>query len=327
MNAINTLEKLQYGIETTPGTLVAADAVMLAEQGGEFTEEIDRVSIDEPRGVLAMVEDSDQRKGSLLSYGGALDFEQVLMPLLCGVKSVSPVNATGVYTWTVTPGMTAPDTLKAATWEVAYTDGSNKHVELEFGFGTVSKFTIEFAYNQPAKITVEVFGRTRQTSTFTTALAPVAREVIPSNAFGVYIDDAAASYGGTQKSGLIRSGKLEIVTGAAPDYSLNARSDLDMTQLVRGMITGSLSLNMAVDANFATELGKYRDSSLRFVRLKALGTSPRALTFDVSGRYTSPPKYGVDRGLRVAELAMDLRYDGTGGNLLSAVVVNSLSGF
>ena len=33
MNAINTLEKLQYGIETTPGTLVAADAVMLAPRG------------------------------------------------------------------------------------------------------------------------------------------------------------------------------------------------------------------------------------------------------------------------------------------------------
>ena len=32
--AINTLEKLQYGFETVQGTLVAADAIQLAEQGG-----------------------------------------------------------------------------------------------------------------------------------------------------------------------------------------------------------------------------------------------------------------------------------------------------
>lgn len=326
-NAINNLEKLQYGIETTPGTLVAADTVMLAEQGGEFTEEIERVPIEEPRGVLAMVEDVDVRKGSLLSYTQAMDYESsIMIPLLTGIKTVSAAGS-GPYVYTVLPSMTAPSSLAAATWEVAYTDGATKHVEREFGFGTTRRFTITFAFNQVTKITTDVFGRASQTSTFTASQAALARTVIPSNLWSVYIDSAWSGLGGTQKSGLIRSGTLEIVTGADVDYTIDGRTDLDMTQLLRGMITGSLQLSMAVDANFTTELAAWRAKTPRFVSLEATAGANNIVELGMSGIYTSPPSYSVDRGLRVADFTLDLRYDPTSGNIFQSVVTNSVAAF
>ena len=159
-NAINNLEKLQYGIEGsgTPGTLVAADTLLLAEQGGEFTDEIERTPIEEPRGVLAMVEDVDVRKGSLLTTTASLDYEShILLALNCGIKLVTPA-AGPPKVWTVLPSMTTPDPLNSATFEIAYSDGTTKHVEREFGYGTVRRFSIDFAFNQITKITVEYFG-------------------------------------------------------------------------------------------------------------------------------------------------------------------------
>ena len=326
-NAINNLEKLQYGLETTAGTLVAADTIMLAEQGGEFTDEIERVAIEEPRGVLAMVEDVDVRKGSLLTYTQAMDYESsIMIPLLTGIKTVAGTGV-GPYVYTVLPSMTAPSALASATWEVAYTDGTTKHVEREFGFGTTRKFTITFGFNQVTKITTEVFGRASQASTLTASQAALARTVIPSNLWKVYIDTAWSGLGGTQKSWLIRSGTLEIVTGADVDYTLDGLADLDFTQLLRGMITGSLQLTMAVDANFATEVTAWRNKTLRFIQLKATAGANNIVQLDVAGIYTTPPSYSVDRGLRVADLTLDLRYDPTSGNVFNAVVTNSIAAF
>jgi hypothetical protein len=324
-NAINNLEKLQYGLETVAGTLVAADTIMLAEQGGEFTDEVERVAIEEPRGVLAMVEDVDVRKGSLLTYTQAMDYESsILMPLLTGIKQTTPA-AGPPKVWTFLPSMVTPETLDSATWEVAYTDGTTKHVEREFGFGTTRKFTITFGFNQVTKITTEIFGRASQTSTLTASQAALSRTVIPSNLWKVYIDTSWAGLGGTQKSGLIRSGTLEIITGADVDYTLDGRADIDFTQLMRGMITGSLQLTMAVDANFSTELTAWRAKTMRFIQLIATAGANNIVEIDVAGIYTSPPSYSVDRGLRVADLTLDLRYDPTSSKVFQAIVTNSVA--
>lgn len=322
--ALIPLEKLQFGVESTPGTLVAATRVYLAENGGAWTPEIDRQAVDETRGVLAMVEDVDVRKGSLLSVAGNLDFEQIELALQTGIKSVSP-SGSGPYTREWLPSLTAPETLKAATFEVAYRDGASKHVEKEFGFGTCSKFSIATAFNQPAKLQADFFARAPQSSTFTTGQSAMAREVIPSNKFGLWIDSSWAGLGTTQKSGLLRSSNLEVVTGAEPDYTHDARADLDFSQLMRGLITGRLNVTCSVNGDFATEYAAWESGALRFARLKALGSGSRSFIVDVAGRYTAPPRFGNQGRLRTAELQLEFRQDPTSGNIIRFEVINSIS--
>lgn len=322
--ALVPLEKLQFGVETTPGTLVAADTIFLAEDGGAWTPEIERQEIDEQRGVLGMVEDVVVRKGSLLSTAGVLDFEQILLPLATGLAELSTAGV-GPYTHTVEPSMTNPDTLKAATWEIAYRDGSNKRVEREFGYSQCRRFGIELAFNQPARLTAEYFGRADQTSTNTNSLSALSREVIASNLFNVYIDDSWASLGSNHVTNLVRSATLEIVTGVEPMPAVDSLTDLDYDTIQRGFIGGSLQLTCAVQADATAELAKWRSGDLRFVQLKALGSSSRSLKANLSGRY-SAVSFGRDGNLRTMTLTMPLRYDPTSGKIVGFEVINALAG-
>lgn len=324
--ALNALEKLQMGIETTAGTLVAADTVIVADSGGTFTPEIDRQAITDVHGVLAEVDDLDVRKGSLLSVTHSLDYEQVLIPLVTGLKGVTTPTGVGPYTWTVTPAVSAPEALSAATFEVSFTDGTTRHLEREFGYGTCSHMAISSTFNAPATITADYFGRAPQTSTFTGALTELSRELIPGSSFGVYIDGTWAGLGTTQKSGLVRSFTLDLLTGAAPKYTLDARSDLDMGGLTRGMVTGTLELVMEYSADGDAEYDAWESKTRRFISLEATGSGTRSLKLQGCFEYTTPPAFSVEEGLRLVTLTGALRYDPTSTNVVSAEVVNDLSG-
>lgn len=325
--SINSLEKLQIGIESTAGTLVAATHVFLAEEGGSYEPEIDREEVDEPRGVLAMVEDVDNRNGTLLKTRGALDFEQILWALLCSIDgSVTgdDQGSGGPYLWDFEPSLTAPKALKSATFEVSYTDGSSRHLQEEFGHAQCERIALDIAFNQRARLETDWFGRKAQSSTFTTGLSPRAREIAKSNLFKAAINTAWDDLGDTDK-GMVKSARVEILPGVAPSYELAQRSDLDFTSLDRSMITGSIALTCSFDGDAATEYAAWKSGALRFIRLQGVGTSSRQIEVDVAVRYTSPPRFSVDAGIRMVELNGALRMDPTESKVLRVGVTNGLS--
>lgn len=323
--ALIPLTKLQFGIESTPGTIVAADTVYIADNGGGFAPIIERNPLDtEVRGVLAIADDFDARGGSELTVESNLDFEQIMLPLDTGLASATPSGA-GPYTRTYSPSLTAPNALKSATFEVTYTDGTTKHVEREFGYGHCRSFGIELAFNQPARLSAEFFGQADVASTVTPALAPLTREIARSNAFNVYINDTWLTLGDTEvTAGLVRSASLEVQTGVEPQYGIDSRTALDHEAIQRGMITGTLTLTMAVNSGFTAEMAKWRDGSLRFIRLYAAGSGSRELTIDMAGRYTGL-SFGEDGGLRTAEMTFDLRYDPTSAKMIEVLLVNNVA--
>lgn len=320
-----SLEKLQLGIETVAGTLVAADTVIPVENGGTFEPIIDRQHLDEAQGVRAMVSHLDVSKGSRLTYRHSLDYSNILFPLNCGLKKTTPSGGP-TYVWTVNPDPTLVETIDSATFEVSYTDGSTRHLQREFGFGTCSRFVIEINANQPAMLETEWFGRKSQTSTFTASQSPLTVSKIPSNLFAVYIDDSWANLGTTQKSGLVRTARLEVNTGRAPDYTLDARTDLDMTQLQSGEdISGTLTLTCEYNAAGDTEYDNWEagESDIEFIQLIATDGSA-ILEIDMAVRYTSV-SFREEDGLRLMELTADLVYDPTSTEQINFVVTNTVA--
>lgn len=325
--SINALEKLQIGLETTPGTLVAATHVFLAEEGGSYEPEIDREPVEEPRGVLAEVEDVDVRQGTLLKTRGALDFEQLLFALLCGLDgTVTGVDQGdgGPYLWEFEPAMTAPDALKSCTFEVSYTDGSSRHLQEEFGYATCERIALDIAFNQRARLETDWFGRAAQASSYTGSLAPLAREIAKSNLFNAAINTAWDDLGDTAK-GMVKSARVEIRPGTAPGYNLRQRADNDFTDVERGMITGSIALTCNFDGDAATEYAAWRSGALRFIRLQGVGSANRELEVDMALRYTSAPRFSVDDGLRMVELNGAFRMDPTSSKVLRLGVTNNVA--
>lgn len=320
-----SLEKLQLGIETTAGTLVAADTVIPVENGGTFEPIIDRQHLDEAQGVRAMVQHLDVSKGSRITYRHSLDYENILFPLNCGLKSDTPTG-TGPYVWTINPDPTVVEALNAATFEFRVFDGSTAHLQREVGFGTCESFTIDINANQPAMLEASFFGRKSQASTFTASQTAIAATKIPSNLFTVYIDDSWANLGNTQKSGLVRTARLQVNTGRAPDYTLDGRTDLDMTQLQSGEdISGTFTMSCEYTAAGDTEYDNWEagESDIEFIRLNATDGA-KILQIDMAVRYTSV-SFTEEDGLRMLNLTGDLVYDATSTEQINFVITNSVA--
>lgn len=323
------LRKLQFGRETTAGTAVAATYKLVGE--GTYKPIVEREFEEYPRGVRAMVTDGgfDKMKGSEIEFEGSLTFEELLLPLDSGLVSVTTTGA-GPYTHTFTPTLTAAQVVKSYTAEFVVDDGSTKHYQREAAYMLCSELEVELKANEIAMMKMKMNGRAEQTSTMTAALSPITgRTPVPSNLFKVFIDDAGSGVGGTQKSGLVRVAKLAIKFGNEPDFTLDGRSDLDKTGNQPQPLTATLDLTMEHNADAATEIGKWRTASKRFIRLKAdngaAAGANKAITFDGCFVYTDSPEFSEDDGTEIVTLKLQLEYDSTWGKALEAVVINGLS--
>ena len=325
VTAVESVSTLQFGLESSPGTLIAAD-VLLPFASASYIPMIERQLLEETRGLLAHVDDLDVRKGSELSVEMNLDYENVLLPLLTGLHNVTPTGV-GPYEYVIDPSYTSPEALAAATYEMMMGDGSTTVYEREFGYGTCSGFGINIAFGQPAKLTFDIFGRAEQMSTLTASQAVLARQVIVSDLFGFYVDSSWANLGNTKLSTLIRSANLSIVTGAAPGYTLDARDDLDFTVLRRGRITGTLDVLFDYTGDAQAEIANWRTGTQVFIQLLA-GSGDRILQIDLAAKSIEPPTiFQSDGETGTVGMKFELRYDTVASKLLNITVTNSLASF
>lgn len=327
--ALFALDEVAFGKETNAGTIVAADTGMVVDDGaGSYAETIEREVRDAPRGVLAEVEDVITRKASGLSLVQDLTFEEFPVILLGGLKQVTGGAGPTDYTYTVLPSTVTPDTLDAFSWEATISDGTTLHYLRKFGYGQCSEFTVDLAFGQPAKVNSTWFGRAGQT--LASAASPAVltgRQIIQSELFALKIDATWAGLGGTAKSGLIRSGSLTVNTGVQPDFTLDGRSDLDLTKLTRGRITGTFELTAEFTADATTEVTAWRDGTLRFISLEAAGTANRSLKLQAAVKYVESPQISHEDELVVVTLVGRFRYDPTSGNVFNAIVVNQIAAY
>lgn len=319
------LRKLQYGVETTRGTLVAADTKLIGE--GRYTPARELAEDTYPRGVRARTlgQQTIIGRGSRLSWEQSLDFEQALLFFTTGLVADS-VSGVGPYVHAFDLDPTALENVKAATYEVAYAmDGTTEHFEKEFGFGVCSQITIDLAAGEIGKLSAEVFGRAAQTSTVTAAQSALTRVEIPSEQFKVYIDSSWANLGNTQVSNLIRSARLTINTGLAEDRTLDGDTDLAFTGIKSEEVGFTLALSMNYDANAATEVAAWEAETARFIRLEAtIGTS--VFEVNLAGEYLTAPEVGEHDGQQeIVSLDLVGGYDVTGGEILTVNITNGLA--
>lgn len=327
--ALFDLSQVAFGIETTAGTIVAADTALVVDEGVGGYKDIQEHQVrPAPRQVLAEVEDALVRKESQLSYTQDLTYEELPLVGLCGLANVAGSNSNANYTYTFTPGLTAPKSLLSASFELFVDDGSTKHYKTKFGYATVSHFVINIQYGQPAKLSVDWFGRAAQSLALPAAPSVLSgREIVISDLFSLYIDAGWASLGTTQKSGLVRSAKLDVSTGFMPDYTLDGRSDLDFTQLRAGQITGTFEITAEFNADAETERAAYAAETLRFISLEVAGSSGRQIKLQACVKYLETPAISEQDGLVVVTLVGRLRYDATSGDVLNIVATNKIASY
>lgn len=238
------------------------------------------------------------------------------------------------YTYTFTPQLTTGiPTIDTATIEALESDGSTNHYYAEAGYGLTSGFDMEWAFNQEAKLSWDMFARARQSGTPTAALTTyTSREVLLSNLLAVYLDTTWAGLGGTQLTGIVRTAKLSLSTGFLPNYTLDARSDKDFVNHKVGALSAKLSLLMELDAVGAARITDYRSNAGQFIRLKNTGSTiagsgsqKKTVQVDGAFRFTGPPQIQSDGDQRLVACELESYYDSTGTKTLEFTAINQLA--
>jgi hypothetical protein len=244
---------------------------------------------------------------------------------------VTGVGAGDDKTWTFVPQLnTGIPTIDTATIEYLRSDGSTNHFYAEAGHAMTSSFGIEWAFNQPAMLSWDMFARTRQSGTPTGALVEYpSREILISNLLAVYLDPVWADLGTTQLTGVMRSTSFECETGFAPNYTMDARADADMTDYQVGILAATLSVTMELDAVSSARLAEYRTNSLVFIRLLQTGTlvdaEARSVQIDGCYRFTGPPSFSEDTQQGLVSFELEAVRDATTDSALEFEVVNGLA--
>lgn len=335
--ALYPLRLVQLGFESTQGTLVAATQQMVGE--GVYRPEIDREFETFPRGVRAPVTGGGFaiRRGATLTFTTNLDYQQAIFIFGASILHDAAPTGTGPYTWTYTPDLThnLSTDIRAVTVEYVISDGTTLHYQRESGFGMITSWEITLAFNQPAKITFEMFMRAEQTSTVTGALTPMTgRAQIPSNLFTVFMDPSGGTLGSTQKTTTIREATLAFTSGLVASYTLDGRADLDFTHVNAGMMDATLDLTMEHNATTATEIGIWRGTlgvgGVRLIRLKAdngaATTANRQIQVDLAAKYLEPPGFEhEDPGIEIVKMRMGMEYDSGAALALAAQIINGTS--
>lgn len=212
--------KVSFGKETVRGSAVAADTMWM----GSATIPKDREPVH-PRDALGLRAMSARTEIlQLLADPVTLAMSEAYyqgLPLLFGTTLKGGVTATETtasqtdYAWDFSPSLTAAGAPDTVTLEVFDNDQA---YEIEHLMG--KSITIDWAFgeNQPLNISAEYFGKQVTPTTKTASLTNPTITQINANTGKMYLDTAWAGLGGTQKTGLLRSGSIQILTGNHPKF-------------------------------------------------------------------------------------------------------------
>ncbi len=332
--AIQPFDRLQLGIETTKGTAVAATRIIRCNATLEEIENFYRSPY--AAGYRANVGGAGviTEKGFGVSVETELTAEEILWPLLTGVRGgVTPTaGGTGDQTWVFTPQLTTGvPTLDAATLEALRSDGATNHYLAQAAYAMTSGFRIDWAFNDVAKLSWQMFARARQNASPTGSLSAYAsREELRTNLLGIWWDGAWADLGTTQLTGVLRSASFDCTTGVLPDVTMDQRADLDFVKHQVGSLVATLSLTLELDAVGAARIANHRANDLAFIRLQNIGSTvgAKSKTVQIDGAYrftAGVDPNQLDGEQRLVNLELESVLDETAAKTLEFTAINGLS--
>lgn len=331
--AIRPLTKMQVGIESAKGTLVAATRVIVGDS--KLLERRERYRSSYPRGVRGTVGGAGvlTKQHCEFEVDTELSAEQVLWPLMTGIRGqVSASEANNASTWTFTPQLTTGIiTVDSMTVEYLHSDGSTNHYASEAGYGLTESFRIESTPDDIAKLSWKGFTRARQTTTPTSSLVPYTTlEELPGALLGVFLDTSWANLGNTQITGIHRNVSFECMTGLKPSFTADQRADKDYADHNVDSLSGKLSITWEFDATAASRFQDYRDNDIVFVRQQYQGGSVgdsdvKTVQIDGAYRFAGDPSFSYDGDQVMCQFELEAVYDETGTAMLEFVVINGLA--
>jgi len=316
---------IQLGVESTPGTGVAAGKQLLSlnlEPAIELeTKTYRQVGQKFPTIVVPNKEWMSARLSGPVTYGE-------LVYLLCGiVKSVSPTShgtSPISYSWVFNPAQSAADTIK--TFSIEQGNAVRAH---KFYYGLITALNFSFS-REAVELDGEMIAQRLQDAITMTA-TPTAVEVVPvlPTQGNLYLADTQAGLAGA--SALERGFNFTFNLGNrfAPIWPINT-SYASFAGHVESEPTAEATLMLEADATGMGLLTQMRAGTTKWLRIKYEGatiesTYKYTLQLDVPLKISAVNSLGDQEGVYAVEYTAQAVYDATWAKPFEFTVINQVS--
>ena len=345
--ALTVARRIQIGKESTRGTAVAATRKIATKSATYRINPTHERFPDLMHGTLANTAQApvNTRNATEFEIVNDLDFEQILLPLLSGLKGgVTPSTpGTGeARLWTFTPAIDADPLPTTYTIEFADRDMDASPNELghEAPFGITTGFQITGGRDMLPQLTTTMVARKSSITASTGALSLPTLSHAGNLRWALYMDSAWANLGNTQIIGEVFGFTYTFSEFLQPDYFLDNRADLDFSSYK----FNPRVVDLVIDATLgvaSSDLVPTEDDLLttkRFIRLGHTGAafdSPddslsRFVRLD--GAYYHEDDSMADRGTdqdgnAITRLHLKSTYDSVQAQDIEIAVQNNLTAF
>lgn len=330
--ALVAFRRIQVGLETTRGTLVAADTVL----NGTMTmtpEVIHHRPVDENNSLAEFRRSIPVAHNATIRFQGDASYEQILqflsMTLKGSISPTTPSTATNARDWAFTPSQTASNAHDSFTFE--YGDNTQ---EFESAFVVATGMELGLALGGVVSLTADLIGRFPQKSSFTGSLAePTTYNEVIGDGAKFYIDTTWANAGNTEFAAILAGGTIRLNSGlVAVRYAdgLDAQNQATFSTVIENRKSHTLDLDIIISSDSITQVyDAYvagTDRSIRIVFDTAADSIESGfnheLEIDMFGRFTSPPElFGERDGEDMVRVTFTSHED-VSGNELSVRVRN-----
>ena len=312
---------VQLGIETVPGTAVAATkklASLLIEP--QIKSEIQKYR---GTGYKFPAIASMAKEWVEADLSGPITYTEIIYLLSSILGTTTPTAGTTDQTWVFNIDPDGADTPK--TYTVEWGDATRA---LEFDYGLVNALTLSFS-RDACELSGTMLGSAITDSiTMTAGTTDVALIPVIPTQVSVKVSDTQAGLTGASALTRVVSAEWALSDRFNPAYFLDGSTD--WAAAVETEPTLGVKLKMEKDAAGMGLLTNMRAGSTKFVRIEGIGNIitgaiPYTLTIDTACKVTGEPTFSDEDGIQCIEWDMEGFYDTTWAKATMITVINAIA--
>lgn len=321
-----TFNKVQAGVEATPGTPVASTFIFRGGFGSAKDESTRKV-VEEQVGQFVPTSQviMPWQLARLSMPAMPFTFEQSPHIFEASIKTAAP-GASPQFKRTYNPPITTPPTTKFYTLECFNTEAPADFRELPHAY--VEEWTLNGKAGEEWQIAANWVGRRLETGTPTALLTLVNTEIALFSKTKLYIDAAGGTVHTTQKLGVLMGAELKYNSGIM--YVPVGDGSLFYTAVKNGQpkFTYSITLELESTSVVAAERAAFETvpQPVRLMSLDCAGSNAnKNLRVDWAGRHTVIGDYTNQDGNTVVTIDGEGVYDTAAALFLAVIVDNALA--
>lgn len=323
MADVTLSQRVQVGVEATPGTAVPANRSL---QSLSFAPAVKAEHSEfRPMGFKYGTVGVLNKEWSEAAIEGQPTYDEmqlVLSSVLTTAAITTPPGGTASRLWTFSPESQAADTPRTLTIEAGAAGSGNAR---RTAGNIVTGMGIEVTRDE-ITLSASTLGLPLVTEQTLTA-APTSLPVVPltPGSVSVFLDTTAAGLGTTKLLQPFSWG-LDISDRFGPVWVLD-RANPSYSRTVETEPSATINLKVAADATGLGIIGQLRSQDLRFIRMEAVGpiietTIPYRFTVDAAVRVTEVSEFSDEDGVYAVEYTLAIHHDATWGRALRVELVN-----